>query len=68
MSTTPANDAAPRITHLLETGLYVGDVGRSRTFYAALMGFELFFEDARMAALGVPGGGVLLLFLRGASR
>ena len=68
MSTTSTKGVAPRITHLLETGLYVGDVGRSQTFYAALMGFELFFEDGRMAALGVPGAGVLLLFLRGASR
>jgi catechol 2,3-dioxygenase-like lactoylglutathione lyase family enzyme len=58
----------PRITHLLETGLYVGDVARARAFYHATLGFELFFEDGRMAAMGVPGGGVLLLFLRGASR
>ena len=31
------------------------------------MGFELFFEDARMVALGVPAGAVLLLFRKGGS-
>ena len=31
------------------------------------MGFELFLRDHRMAALGVPGGGVLLLFRKGGS-
>jgi len=68
MSTSAPGGAVPRITHILETALYVGDLVRARIFYVDLLGFELFFEDQRMAALGVPGGGVLLLFLRGSSR
>lgn len=62
-----AESAAPRISHILETALYVADLDVAQSFYQALFGFELFLRDARMAALGIPGGGVLLLFLRGAS-
>jgi catechol 2,3-dioxygenase-like lactoylglutathione lyase family enzyme len=57
----------PRVSGLLETALYVEDLARARDFYQSLMGFELFFEDARMVALGVPAGAVLLLFRRGGS-
>ena len=60
-------ERAPRISHLLETALYVADLDVAQAFYQRLMGFEVFLRDARMSALGVPGGGVLLLFLRGAS-
>ena len=59
--------AVPRISGLLETALYAEDVARARDFYQRLMGLELFYSDARMVALGVPGGGVLLLFRRGGS-
>jgi catechol-2,3-dioxygenase len=59
--------AVPRLTGVLETALYVENLARARAFYQRLMGFELFFEDARMVALGVPAGAVLLLFRRGAS-
>lgn len=59
--------ATPRVSHLLETALYVDDLNRAQHFYQRLMGFELFLRDARMAALGVAGGGVLLLFRKGAS-
>lgn len=57
----------PRLTGLLETSLYVEDLECSRDFYQRLMGFKLFIRDERMVALGVPGGGVLLLFRKGAS-
>ena len=50
---------------LLETGLYVEDVARSRAFYARLFGFPVLVEDERLCALGVPGPAVLLLFRRG---
>jgi catechol 2,3-dioxygenase-like lactoylglutathione lyase family enzyme len=60
-------DETPPIGHLLETSLYVAELARSRDFYTRLMGFAVFLEDARMVALGVPGGGVLLLFRRGGS-
>ncbi len=59
--------AAPRLSHLLETSLYVDDLDLAQNFYTALMGFEVFLRDDRMSALGIPGGGVLLLFLRGGS-
>jgi len=59
--------AVPRVSGVLETALYVEDLARARDFYRRLMGFELFFEDTRMVALGVPAGAVLLLFRRGGS-
>lgn len=57
----------PRVTHVLETSLYVADLDRSQAFYERLFGFPLFIRDARMCALGVPGAQVLLLFRRGAA-
>ena len=57
----------PRISGVLETSLYVSDLARSREFYERLCGFEVFFQDERMCAMGVPGGQVLLLFRRGAT-
>jgi catechol 2,3-dioxygenase-like lactoylglutathione lyase family enzyme len=54
----------PPLLRLLETALYVADLQRSRAFYQGLMGFACFLHDERMCALGVPGGGVLLLFRR----
>ncbi len=59
--------AVPRLGHILETSLYVTDLAASRDFYARVLGFEPFLQDARMCAMGVPGGGVLLLFVRGGS-
>jgi catechol 2,3-dioxygenase-like lactoylglutathione lyase family enzyme len=57
----------PRVSRILESSLYVDDLPRAVTFYAELFGLELFFQDNRMAALGVPGAQVLLLFKRGAT-
>ena len=54
--------AKPGIVRILETALYVADLELSRSFYQGLMGFDCFMHDERMCALGVPGGGVLLLF------
>jgi len=56
--------AGPGIVRILETALYVADLQISRAFYQGLMGFDCFMHDERMCALGVPGGGVLLLFRR----
>ena len=57
----------PPLTAALETSLYVASLDRSRDFYARLFGFPLYLQDERMVALGVPGSGVLLLFVRGGS-
>ncbi len=57
----------PRITHVLETALYVADLDRAAAFYRRLFGFPEFMRDARMCALGVPGAQVLLLFRQGAT-
>ncbi|MSP03316.1 MAG: glyoxalase [Acetobacteraceae bacterium] len=57
----------PRVSGILETSLYVDDLWGAIAFYRDLFGFELFFQESRMTALGVPGGQVLLLFQRGAT-
>ena len=59
--------STPRVSGILETSIYVDDLPRAIAFYRDLFGFELFFHDPRMCALGVPGGQVLLLFQRGAT-
>jgi len=58
---------APRINHLLETSLYVEDLGRAHRFYAEVLGLSTLLEDGRMVALELPGSAVLLLFRRGGS-
>ena len=55
----------PRISQILETSLYVGDLERSRLFYERVFGFTVFMIDHRMCAMEVPGEQVLLLFRDG---
>jgi catechol 2,3-dioxygenase-like lactoylglutathione lyase family enzyme len=57
--------AVPRVSQILETSLYVDDLGRSRSFYEAVLGFVPMFQDDRMCAMEVPGEQVLLLFRHG---
>ncbi len=57
----------PRISHLLETSVYVAHLDRAQHFYQEVFGFELFLRGERMAGLAIPGSSVLLLFLAGAS-
>ena len=56
---------------LLETALYLDDVGQEARFYQGLFGFRLLSgstgPDAMFAALEVPGPGVLLFFKKGAN-
>ena len=59
--------SVPRLSHLLETSIYVSDLDRSEEFYRRVLGLELFLRDDRMSALGLPGNAVLLLFLAGGS-
>lgn len=58
--------AAPPITGVLETAIYVADLGRARTFYEQVLGLSPMFTDARLAAYPV-GRSVLLVFLRGST-
>jgi catechol 2,3-dioxygenase-like lactoylglutathione lyase family enzyme len=57
----------PAITGVLETALYVDDLNRAERFYGDVFGFQVMMGDARLRALRVKDGQVLLLFKRGAS-
>jgi catechol 2,3-dioxygenase-like lactoylglutathione lyase family enzyme len=59
--------AAPTINGVLETGVYVDDLGRARSFYEGVLGFEPMFADERLCAYPVGPASVFLLFLRGAT-
>src|ERR1700677_2231779 len=65
MSHAPPQPVGPRISGIMETSHYVDDLPGAVAFYRDLFGFELFFHESRMAALGVPASQVLLLFQRG---
>lgn len=58
--------SAPPLAAVLETGLYVADLGRARRFYETVLGLAPVYADERMAAYPV-GRSVLLLFLRGSA-
>jgi catechol 2,3-dioxygenase-like lactoylglutathione lyase family enzyme len=65
------NEPQPSELRLLETALYLDDVGQGVRFYQDLFGFRLLSgstaRDSIFAALEVPGQGVLLLFMKGAN-
>jgi catechol 2,3-dioxygenase-like lactoylglutathione lyase family enzyme len=62
---------ASEVAGLLETALYLDDVGQAIQFYQDLFEFPLLSGDAQpgttFAALEVPGKAVLLFFRRGAN-
>ena len=58
----------PGLNGVLETALYVDDMGRARRFYEGVLGLAPIFEDARLTAYAVGNRSVLLLFLRGSAR
>ncbi|MBS7555792.1 VOC family protein [Ancylobacter dichloromethanicus] len=64
MSETPA---APPLSGVLETGLYVDDLARARDFYERVLGLAPLIADERFCAYNAGPGSVLLLFLRGAT-
>jgi catechol 2,3-dioxygenase-like lactoylglutathione lyase family enzyme len=64
----PRSANAPPLVGVLETALYVDDLGRAVAFYERVLSLPVLFQDARMCSLGVAPAQVLLLFVRGASR
>ena len=52
---------------ILETAVYVDDLGRAKRFYEDVMGLKPMFSDRRLTAYDVAGQNVLLVFKRGAS-
>ncbi len=59
--------AAPPLSGVLETALYVDDMERARAFYEGVLGLEPMFADARLTAYPVGGRSALLIFRRGAA-
>ncbi len=55
----------PKTTGVLETCLYVADVGASRAFYERVFGFAAMVVDERICAFDAGPGSVLILFRRG---
>jgi catechol 2,3-dioxygenase-like lactoylglutathione lyase family enzyme len=68
LTATPAPRAAPKVTGVLETCLYVDDLQKSCRFYEALFGFRRMELEAGFCAYDVARHSVLILFLRGATR
>jgi catechol 2,3-dioxygenase-like lactoylglutathione lyase family enzyme len=59
------DDVVPPLGSVLETGLYVDDLGRARSFYEGVLALAPMFTDDRLAAYPAGPGSVLLLFQRG---
>ena len=62
-----ASDPAPRLNGVIETALYVDDLGQAGAFYEGVLGFAALTSDSRFRAYDVGGRSVLLLFQRGAT-
>ena len=54
----------PPINGVLETGIYVDDVARSRAFYGRLFGFRPVLVEERICAFAVAPAQLLILFQR----
>ena len=55
------------MNRVLETALYVADLGVARAFYVDVLGCAPLSDTPRLVALSVAGRSVLLLFQRGAT-
>ena len=55
----------PPVSGVLETGIYVDDVERSRAFYERVFGFKAMIAEERIVAFDVAPGSVLILFRKG---
>jgi catechol 2,3-dioxygenase-like lactoylglutathione lyase family enzyme len=54
----------PPLTGLLETCLYVDDMGRAKRFYRDVLGLGAILEEERITVFGLPDATVLILFSR----
>ncbi|HEY8381790.1 MAG TPA: VOC family protein [Microvirga sp.] len=57
----------PALNGIIETALYVDDLGRARHFYETVLSLPPMVGDTRFQSYDVGGRSVLLLFLRGAT-
>ena len=57
----------PGLDGVLETALYVDDLGRADRFYESVLGLKRLVSDSRFRAYAAGGKSVLLLFKRGAT-
>jgi len=57
----------PKLDRVIETCLYVDDLGRTARFYEETLGLKVLTHDERFRAYDVGGQSVLLLFRRGAT-
>lgn len=55
----------PHLTGIVETSVYVTDLSRAAEFYRRVFDLETLVDSDRLAALGVAGRQVLLLFCAG---
>src|SRR6516165_3340422 len=55
----------PKLDRVIETCLYVDDLGRSARLYEEALGLKVLTYDERFRAYDVGGQSVLLLFRRG---
>lgn len=55
------------ISRVVETAVYVSDLGQSREFYCDVLGADVLLDTPRLLALSIGGESVLLLFQRGAT-
>ncbi|MCX5493520.1 VOC family protein [Kaistia dalseonensis] len=60
--------AAPPISGVLETAIYVDDVERAAAFYQSVLGLPAMIVDPRLVALNAGPASVLLIFKRGATQ
>ena len=57
----------PHLNGILETAIYVDDLGRAQRFYEDILVLKPVFSDGRLTAYEVGGRSILLVFQRGAS-
>jgi catechol 2,3-dioxygenase-like lactoylglutathione lyase family enzyme len=59
--------AVPSLSGIIETCLYVEDIGRASRFYEEVLGLKRMASDNRLLAYSVAEKSVLLLFKRGST-